>query len=196
MKRCPKCNRTFPDDNQKFCTVDGGLLRATDTLFDPNATIASTSTPPKEPDLGATIASSSSAPTVVLPKDTGPTGSATASNFSQQQQPQSRPAAPPPAPQFGETVALPRRRARLHAGAQRAIAACSRCCSRAAEAESKLPLVLGILAILWCWALRCVVPHLLIIKPRLDQVTPEQPIVVRETRPETSNERERQRQSE
>ncbi|HEY0408620.1 MAG TPA: hypothetical protein VGC89_22990, partial [Pyrinomonadaceae bacterium] len=26
MKRCPKCNRTYPDDNQKFCTVDGGRL--------------------------------------------------------------------------------------------------------------------------------------------------------------------------
>ena len=21
MKRCPKCNRTYPDDNQKFCTL-------------------------------------------------------------------------------------------------------------------------------------------------------------------------------
>ena len=26
MKRCPKCNRTYPTDTQKFCTVDGGLL--------------------------------------------------------------------------------------------------------------------------------------------------------------------------
>jgi len=26
MKRCPKCNRTYTSDNQKFCTQDGGVL--------------------------------------------------------------------------------------------------------------------------------------------------------------------------
>src|SRR5256885_17048136 len=26
MKRCPKCNRTFTTDTQKFCTHDGGIL--------------------------------------------------------------------------------------------------------------------------------------------------------------------------
>ncbi len=43
MKRCQKCNRTYPDDNQKFCTTDGGLLVNADQAFDPNATIQSTS---------------------------------------------------------------------------------------------------------------------------------------------------------
>lgn len=28
MKRCPKCSRTYADDNQKFCTVDGGRLES------------------------------------------------------------------------------------------------------------------------------------------------------------------------
>ena len=28
MKRCPKCNRTYTTDTQKFCTHDGGLLVA------------------------------------------------------------------------------------------------------------------------------------------------------------------------
>jgi hypothetical protein len=41
MKRCPKCNRTFPDENQKFCTFDGGLLISSAT-FDPNMTIRAT----------------------------------------------------------------------------------------------------------------------------------------------------------
>ena len=41
MKSCPKCNRTFPDEGQKFCTFDGGLLIAPQT-FDPNATIRAT----------------------------------------------------------------------------------------------------------------------------------------------------------
>ena len=26
MRRCPKCNRTYSTDTQKFCTHDGGLL--------------------------------------------------------------------------------------------------------------------------------------------------------------------------
>src|SRR4051794_9922456 len=43
MKRCPKCSRTFPDENQKFCTFDGGLLRADQPAFDPNMTIRATS---------------------------------------------------------------------------------------------------------------------------------------------------------
>jgi hypothetical protein len=30
MKRCPKCNRTYSTDTQKFCTHDGGLLFAID----------------------------------------------------------------------------------------------------------------------------------------------------------------------
>jgi hypothetical protein len=46
MKRCPKCSRTFPDANQKFCTVDGGLLLADQPEpppFDPNLTVRATS---------------------------------------------------------------------------------------------------------------------------------------------------------
>src|SRR6185295_15056765 len=94
MKRCPKCNRTFPDDNQKFCTVDGGLLVSGDQPFDPNATIQGSANlllpvePPPEkpvsnrpPDFSETIATPSSAPTVVLPKKTGPTGQPTVSNL-------------------------------------------------------------------------------------------------------------------
>ena len=42
MKRCPKCNRTFPDEAQRFCTVDGGLL-ITEPTFDPNVTVRATS---------------------------------------------------------------------------------------------------------------------------------------------------------
>jgi hypothetical protein len=43
MKRCPKCSRTFPDENQKFCTIDGGLLRTDPPAFDPNLTMRATS---------------------------------------------------------------------------------------------------------------------------------------------------------
>lgn len=95
MKRCPKCSRTFPDENQKFCTVDGGLL-ISDPVFDPNVTIRATaadvaqpvrpkhqdaSTSRELPDLNATIASMANAPTVAFPRNTGPTGSTTASDM-------------------------------------------------------------------------------------------------------------------
>jgi hypothetical protein len=46
MKRCPKCSRTFPDENQKFCTFDGGLLMVDQPLpppLDPNMTMRATS---------------------------------------------------------------------------------------------------------------------------------------------------------
>lgn len=83
MKSCPKCNRTYPDEGQKFCTFDGGLLIAPQT-FDPNATIRATSidlnsqsdnpTSRDLPDLNATVIESYPAETVALSRDTGPTG--------------------------------------------------------------------------------------------------------------------------
>src|SRR4026209_2659833 len=102
MKTCPKCNRTFPDEGQKFCTFDGGLLIAPQT-FDPNATIRATSidlnaaserpTSRDLPDPNATIIENYPA-TVALPRNTGPTTGATAPNTSDI----SRPAMPPPPP--------------------------------------------------------------------------------------------------
>ena len=104
MKSCPKCNRTFPDEGQKFCTFDGGLLIAPQT-FDPNATIRATSidlnasserpTSRDLPDPNATIMENYPA-TVALPRNTGPTTgpAATAPNTSDI----SRPATPPPPP--------------------------------------------------------------------------------------------------
>lgn len=103
MKSCPKCNRTFPDEGQKFCTFDGGLLIAPQT-FDPNATIRATSidlNAPSElptsrdlPDPNATIIENYPA-TVALPRNTGPTtppsGAPNTSDIA-------RPAAPPPPP--------------------------------------------------------------------------------------------------
>lgn len=182
MKHCPKCNRTYADDNQKFCTNDGGLL-VDGAPFDPNATIAASassvqpsaepasSTPP--PDFSATIATSSSAPTAVLPKNTGPTRSATAANIHQQKRPDpaptptAKPATPPPAPSpvapvkpqpAAAVVAVP------------------------AKKKSKLPLVLGILAVLLLLGIGgAVAAFFLIIKPRLQQLNPDHPVIARET---------------
>jgi len=107
MKSCPKCNRTFPDEGQKFCTFDGGLLIAPQT-FDPNATMRATSidlNAPSElptsrdlPDPNATIMDSYPA-TVALPRNTGPTTTqAGAQNTSDIARPPVTPAPPPPQP--------------------------------------------------------------------------------------------------
>jgi hypothetical protein len=188
MKRCPKCNRTFPDDNQKFCTIDGGLL-GPDQPFDPNATFRASAplTPPaaqppaaqpttelssgKQPDFGATIATSSSAPTAVLPKDTGPTGartivdqpapvppaiSAPSTQPSSAPLPQSTPSVPIPPPQ--------------------------------AKKKSKLPLVIGILLLLLMLGIGAVAAvFFLVIKPRLNQVRSEEPVATRPTKAENTN---------
>jgi hypothetical protein len=173
MKHCPKCGRSFADDNQKFCTIDGGLL--TDQAFDPNATIAAPAAPlPTEPssapppDFSATIATSSSAPTVVLPKNTGPTGSATAANIHQQQQPVTPSAPAPPAPTAPPVAPT------MPAAASAAVPA---------KKKSKLPLVLGILAVLLLLGIGgAVAAFFLIVKPRLQQLNPDQPVVARETK--------------
>ena len=101
MKSCPKCNRTFPDEGQKFCTFDGGLLIAPQT-FDPNATIRATSidlnasserpTSRDLPDQYATMIDNSA--TVALPRNTGPTTGPTGT--SPNTAGISQPAPPPP----------------------------------------------------------------------------------------------------
>jgi hypothetical protein len=111
MKTCPKCNRTFPDEGQKFCTFDGGLLIAPQT-FDPNSTIRATTidlnaserpTSRDLPDPNATIVENYPA-TVALPRNTGPTGYPTTTNapdtaeFPAPQPPAAAPAPPPQAP--------------------------------------------------------------------------------------------------
>ena len=211
MKRCPKCSRTFPDDNQKFCTIDGGLLVAGDKPFDPNATIASTSarTPPpadpkeNESDFGATIATSSSAPTAVLPKrTTGPTGSPTAANLHQQQQSQAPPPPPvAPSPALAPTVTLPPTPSAPlpptptvplppAAGAQLPPSQSAPLPGSAVATpkRSKLPLILGILAILLIFGVGAVVAaFFLVVKPRLDRARGERPVVTIETPTENVN---------
>jgi hypothetical protein len=120
MKTCPKCNRTFPDEGQKFCTFDGGLLIAPQT-FDPNATIRATSidlnaaserpTSRDLPDPNATIIESYPA-TVALPRDTGPTGRPTTvgadtADFGHPVEPPAAAPPPPPPPPPQPPAAIP-----------------------------------------------------------------------------------------
>lgn len=188
MKRCPKCSRTFPDDNQKFCTIDGGLLVA-DQPFDPNATFrasapltppASSPAPPvtpqpptqpsgsAQPDFGATIATSSSAPTAVLPKQTGPTGARTIVDQSAPPAPSAplpqQPSAP--VPQKTPSIPIP---------------------PPQAKKKSKMPLIIGILLLLLVLGVGAVAAvFFLVIKPRLNEVRPE-PVATTPTKEENTN---------
>lgn len=184
MKRCQKCNRTYPDDNQKFCTNDGGLLVSADQAFDPNATIQSTASnmgyPPAAPtptppvDLSATIASSPDAETAVLPRSTGPTGSPTFAHQGSAPLPhQQSPSAslPPPAAQY-QSAPLPHQSAPLPPAA-----------AAPAKKKSKLPLILGIAALLLVLGAGALIAvFFLVIKPRLDE-RQDGPVVTRTDRP-------------
>jgi hypothetical protein len=177
MKRCPKCNKSFPDDNQKFCTIDGGLLVAAERPFDPNATmqgVTNRGLPPTEVlegktpqgetrDLNATIASVGSAPTVMFPKQTGPTPP-----------PFSRvPSAP--LPQSPESQA--RQTGALHPPVV-----------EAAKKKSKLPLILGILALLLVLGIGAVVAaFFLFIKPRLNEMEGNRPTVTNQNQNQNVN---------
>lgn len=189
MKRCPKCNHTYPDDNQKFCTVDGGLLVTADKPFDPNATIQGSANlalpvepPPETPassrpqDFGATIAST--LPTAVLPRNTGPTGSPTAANLQRPQGSMQPLQATVPPPQSPPVPASP----------QAQSAPLPPVAVAPPKKKSKLPLILGILAILLVLGVGAVVAaFFLLIKPRLDQMNPERPVVVRPAQNENVN---------
>jgi len=181
MKTCPKCNRTFPDEGQKFCTFDGGLLIAPQP-FDPNATMRATSidlnaaserpTSRDLPDPNATIIENYPA-TVALPRNTGPTGTPTRgpNTADISPQPPTPPPPPPPptqaqhqhtsAPLAPPAVQTPAPSAPLPA-------------APAAQKKSKLPLIIGgllVFLLLAGGALAGV--FFFVVKPKLDQLSAE-----------------------
>jgi len=168
MKRCPKCNRSFPEDSQKFCTVDGGLLIA-EPAFDPSATMRATSADLGLPTetLSSQAATSRKLPNMadtILSPAPAPTG------------PASTPPPPPPAAAAAPTSSplppLPQAETKGETGSL-----------QPAKQKSKLPLVLGILAVLLILGVGgLAAAFFFVIKPRLDQ-TRDRPVVVRETPP-------------
>ena len=199
MKRCPKCNHTYPDDNQKFCTVDGGLLVTADKPFDPNATIQGSANmalpvapPPDKPassrpqDFSATIATPSSAPTAVLPKKTGPTGSVTSSNLPPPAAQQTPPPFPKPTPTVPQASMPPAAPAPPLPQGQSSLPPVA---VAPPKKKSKLPLILGILALLFVFGASALVAALyfFVLKPRREAIQPERPIVITENRNENVN---------
>lgn len=201
MKRCPKCNRSFPDDNQKFCTIDGGLLVTGDKPFDPNATIQSplnraipVESPgdkpvsKQPPDWNETIGINESiaaaAPTAVLPRQTGPTGSTTEPNLPPAPppvSPQTAPASPPPSapPPQAPGASLP----------QAPSAPAAPGTGAPPKTKSKLPLILGVLALLLVFGVGALAAaaYFFVIKPRREAMQPEPPIVVSKSENENVN---------
>jgi hypothetical protein len=101
MQRCPKCNRTYQDDSQKFCTFDGGRLMVDSeapTTFDlgpaPQTDPLGATVMGPAPDLNKTVAGTMPPLTSEIPPSapTGPTNP-TAQTWQGTPQP---PAQPPP----------------------------------------------------------------------------------------------------
>ncbi|HET6853043.1 MAG TPA: hypothetical protein VFH46_12115 [Pyrinomonadaceae bacterium] len=189
MKSCPKCNRTYPDEGQKFCTFDGGLLIAPQPqTFDPNATIRATSidlNAPSElptsrdlPDPNATIMDSYPA-TVALPRNTGPTTSpGAAPSTSDIARPPVTPTPPPPSPPPVEAVTTGEIRA-----PQATVAAPSAPLPQqpVAQKKSKLPwIIAGILIFLLLGGGALAGVFFFVVKPRLDEMSaqrrPDRPV--------------------
>ena len=183
MKSCPKCNRTFPDEGQKFCTFDGGLLIAPQT-FDPNATMRATSidlnasserpTSRDLPDTNATIMDNYPA-TVALPRNTGPTTSQTSS--AQNTSDFSRPAPPPPVtpvtppPPPSPSVEQPQQRTTGEVVAP-PVAPSAPLPPAAAQKKSKLPwIIAGVLLFLLLGGGVLAGVFFLAVKPRLDEMS-------------------------
>ena len=201
MKTCPKCNRTFPDEGQKFCTFDGGLLIAPQT-FDPNATIRATSidlNAPSErptsrdlPDPNATILENYPA-TVALPRNTGPTGQQTTvsgpdtADFSKPPEPQQPtgpppsyvpppPPPPPPAPpvETAPSAVTGPVAAPTVAPAAPAQAPSAPLPPAVAQKKSKMPwIIAGVLLFLLLGGGAIAAAFFLVVKPRLDQMAVE-----------------------
>jgi hypothetical protein len=203
MKSCPKCNRTFPDEGQKFCTFDGGLLIAPQT-FDPNATIRATSidlnaaserpTSRDLPDPNATIIENYPA-TVALPRNTGPTTGPTGTNpnTSDISRPATQPppasppqyvAPPPPPPPVTPPPAPPTPAAEPPRSTTGEIAAPSQpLVAQApsaplpppvAQKKSKMPwIIAGVLVFLLLGGGVLAGVFFFVVKPRLDQMTAE-----------------------
>ena len=198
MKTCPKCNRTFPDEGQKFCTFDGGLLIAPQT-FDPNATMRATSidlnaaserpTSRDLPDPNATIIENYPA-TVALPRNTGPTGQPTTADTADFGQPAAPPPAPPPPPtpappppvaaapppppqetsgSLANVATGPVTTSTGPVGQQQAPSASLP--PVAAKKKSKLPwIIAGVLAFLLLGGGAVVAAFFLVVKPKLDEM--------------------------
>lgn len=209
MKSCPKCNRTFPDETQKFCTFDGGLLISSQP-FDPNATVRTpvadaAPSPPTHaqeetsrdlPQEYATIIDRS-AGTMGGARDTAPTGDQKTITLDRRAPvpPSSPPAAPPkpPSPPPAPPVAVapppplpatPTPTPPAHHAPETVMGVMPPVGDAPAKKKSKVPLIIGgLLLLLLLGGGALAGAFFLFIKPRLDQTR----VVTTEPVPETNS---------
>lgn len=200
MKRCPSCDRTYQDDNQKFCTHDGGRLvfdSQAPTSLDLNATLRAdasdltaptrpptptTPTPPAPPapDLNATIAAYPPQPPPQdfrgSGSDTGPTNSGpTSSTLILPSNLNSSTSAP--LPQVPSAPLPPSPSAPSPSAPLPQAAAAPPMQSAQPARKSKLPMILGILGGLCLLFIAAVaIVFFTVIKPRMEAVPTRQPI--------------------
>ena len=211
MKRCPKCNRAFTTDTQKFCTHDGGLLIAADfgqetvriepaELDAPTKVISheltSEITGPIDPyktivarpeETGAAEPRDTThdlSPKTVPPPAQPPAPPPAASSGSIAQPPAQAPPPTPPQPP-PPSAPLPSPQFAPPAQAQQV----QPLGAGPPKKKSKLPLILGILAVLFILGIGVIaVAYIFLVRPRLiasrniEQPTPSsRPVVVEPT---------------
>ena len=201
MKSCPKCNRTFPDETQKFCTFDGGLLISSQP-FDPNATVRTTPadtapTPSRAEeetsrDLGEYATLIDRSATIGTTRDTAPTGGqqTTIGHQSPTPPPPAPPPTPPPATPPPPPVTPPPQAAPPPPAPTPPPAAAPPAVEQAPETvlgvappatvppkkKSKAPLIIGLTLLLLLLGLGGLAgAFFLFIKPRLDQTAHQVP---------------------
>ena len=183
MRRCPKCNRTYSTDTQKFCTHDGGLLftvqqELTETVQFDSSKVRDALSKPTTRDLSeqqaaafdpeATVVSSgvNDGTQQVKSRDTGSLEPPSQTQYygAPPSQPSTGPVAPPPSAPPPPSVPPPQTSAPLPPPpatsgpippppqAQAAAAAAAHPSQplppAAQKKKSKLPLILGLLAVL------------------------------------------------
>lgn len=167
MQRCPKCGRTYQDDNQKFCTFDGGRLEqpsaseSAPTVVDLNKTMQAGFPPPPPPqqqhepgstapivpppDLNRTVMGGSSTPTSEFQSHpTGPTQGPTSSALQPPATSNPLPPAPVPSQQLPpHAVSMP---PQPHGPASAPLPSANT--APIGKKSSKLPWILGGVAVL------------------------------------------------
>jgi len=218
MRRCPKCNRTYSTDTQKFCTHDGGLLftvqtELTETVQFDSSKVRDAVAKPTTRDLSeqqaaafdpeATVSSGVSDGTQqVKSRDTGSLEPPPQTQYygAPPNAPGTEPVSPPPSgpiPPSQTSAPLPPAQAPTSGPippppqAQAAVAAASASQPlqpAAPKKKSKLPLILGLLAVLLIFFVGAltVAGYFLWYKPQQEARARERVVITEPSQPSSS----------
>ena len=217
MRRCPKCNRTYSTDTQKFCTHDGGLLftvqqELTETVQFDSSKVRDALPKPTTRDLSgqpaaafdpeATVVSSGvkDGTQQVKSRDTGSLEPPSQTQYygAPPSQPSTGPATAPPQAAVPPQTSAPLPPAQAPSGpipppqAQAAAAAAAHPSQllppAARKKKSKLPLILGVLAVLLIFFVGAiaVAGYFLWYKPQQEAGARERVVITEPSQPSSS----------